>query len=174
MQYVVMVLKARVVDLYWSAAIDTNQQSRAQSMDNTHAAQTPKIVDTIHYVLYKWLFKELEMEISVFMTSFLYDKVTSENHWQIASWVTQKSLFTVTNVLFYFLHVIQCPEQTIPLKQWQIAHFAIVAKDGLFWFGTVMSQQLICDVTWAWGTGIVTSYSSIVLARANWCKGNLH
>ena len=33
---------------------------------------------------------------------------------------------------------------------------------------------LICDVTQTWGTGIVMSYSSIVLARANWCKGDLH
>ena len=35
--------------------------------------------------------------------------VTSENHWQIASRVTQKSLFTATNVLLYFLHAISCP-----------------------------------------------------------------
>ena len=34
--------------------------------------------------------------------------VTSENHWQIESRVTQKSLFTATNVLFYFLHAILC------------------------------------------------------------------
>ena len=40
---------------------------------------------------------------------FTSDEVTSENHWQIASRVTQKSLFTVTSVLFYFLHVILCP-----------------------------------------------------------------
>ena len=37
---------------------------------------------------------------------FTSDEVTSENHRQIASRVTQKSLFTVTNVLFYFLHAI--------------------------------------------------------------------
>ena len=40
---------------------------------------------------------------------FKSDEVTSENHWQIASRVTQKSLFTVTNVLFYSLHAILCP-----------------------------------------------------------------
>ena len=28
----------------------------------------------------------------------------------------KKSLFTITNVLFYFLHAILCPEHTIPLK----------------------------------------------------------
>ena len=36
------------------------------------------------------------------------------------------------NVLFYFLHVILCPEHTIPLKQLSIADFAIVPKNGLF------------------------------------------
>ena len=52
MQYVVMVLKARVVDLYWSAAIDTNQQSRPQSMDNAHAAHTTKEVNSFHNLIY--------------------------------------------------------------------------------------------------------------------------
>ena len=47
---------------------------------------------------------------------FASDEVTRENHWQIASLMTQKSLFTVTNVLFYFLHAILCPEHTILLK----------------------------------------------------------
>ena len=78
---------------------------------------------------------------------FTSDKVTSENHWQIASQVTPKSLFMVTNVLFYFLHAIWCPEHTIPLKQLSITDFAIVAKDSLFWFSIVMSPQFICDVT---------------------------
>ena len=36
-------------------------------------------------------------------------RFANENHWQIASRVTQKSLFTVTNVLFYFSHAILCP-----------------------------------------------------------------
>ena len=35
---------------------------------------------------------------------------------EVSSRVTKKSLFTVTNVLFYFLHAILCPEHTIPLK----------------------------------------------------------
>ena len=34
--------------------------------------------------------------------------VASENYWQITSRVTQKSFFTVTNVLSYFLHAILC------------------------------------------------------------------
>ena len=59
----------------------------------------------------------------------------------------QKSLFPVTDVLFYFLHAIWCPEQTIPQKQLSIVDFAIVAKDILFWFSIVTSPQLMCDVT---------------------------
>ena len=43
-------------------------------------------------------------------------EVTSENHWQITTRVTKKSLFTVTNVLFYFLHAILCLEYTILLQ----------------------------------------------------------
>ena len=47
---------------------------------------------------------------------FTSDEVTSENHWQITSWVTKKSLFTVTNVLVYFLHAILYLEHTVPLQ----------------------------------------------------------
>ena len=62
-----------------------------------------------------------------------------------------KSLFMVTNVLFYFLHAILYP--------WthKIADFAIVARDGLFWFNIVTSLVVLwrhtnagywqCDVT---------------------------
>ena len=102
------------------------------------------------------------------------DEVTSENHWQIVSRVTPKSLFAVTNVLFYFLHAIWCHKHTIPLKQLSSVDFAIVAKDTLFWFSIVTSPQLTYDVTRIQDTGIVTSYSAIVLARANWRKGDLH
>ena len=59
---------------------------------------------------------------------FTSDEVTSENYWQIESRVTQKSLFTVTKVLFYFLHTIYVPECTIPLKKLAIVDFAIVAS----------------------------------------------
>ena len=58
-----------------------------------------------------------------------------------------------------FLHVILCPEYTIPLKESPITHFAIVTKDGLFWLSIATSSQLICDVTRTRDTSIVTSYS---------------
>ena len=51
-------------------------------------------------------------------------------------------------------------------KQSSVAHFTIVANDGLLWLSIVSSPQLICDVTRKQGIGIVTSYSSIVIARA--------
>ena len=75
---------------------------------------------------------------------------------------------------FIFYTLFYVPERTIPQKQLSIADLAIVAKDGLLWFSIVTSLQLICDVTRRRVTGIVTSYSSIVLARANWRKGDLH
>ena len=43
---------------------------------------------------------------------FMSDEVTSEDHWQIALPLTKKLLFMVTNVLFYFVHAILCPEHT--------------------------------------------------------------
>ena len=105
---------------------------------------------------------------------FTNDEVMSENHWQVASRVTQKLLFTVTNILYYFLHAIWWVEHTIPLKQLSITDVAIVAKHIFLWLSIVTSPQLICDVTQMWGTGIVMSYSSIVLACTNWHKGDLH
>ena len=59
-------------------------------------------------------------------------------------------------------------------KQLSIADFATVAEDDLFWLSIVTSPQFICDVTQTLDTGIVTSYSSTVNARANWRKGDLH
>ena len=99
------------------------------------------------------------------------------HEWKLLAYRTTSdtnSLFTVKNILLYFLHAISGPEHTIALKQFSIADLAIVAKDGLFWLSIVTSPQLICDVTRTWGTDIVTSYSSIVLARVNWNKSYLH
>ena len=50
-----------------------------------------------------------------------------------------KIVIHVTNVLFYFLHAIWCPEHTIPLKQLSIVDYATVAKDSLFWVRIVTS-----------------------------------
>ena len=51
--------------------------------------------------------------------------------------------FTVTNVWFYFLHAILCPEHTIPLKtiidRW-FRHCCYT--DGLFWLSIMTSPQV--------------------------------
>ena len=49
---------------------------------------------------------------------FTRDFVTRENHWQIASLVTQKSLFTVTHALFFILlrrHIVSSRRYWIPV-----------------------------------------------------------
>ena len=76
--------------------------------------------------------------------------------------------YLISYTLFYILNT------PFRYKQSSIAHFAIVAKNDLFWLNIVTSSQLICDVTRTRGTGIVTLYSSIVLACAKWRKGDLH
>ena len=47
-------------------------------------------------------------------------------------------------------------------------------KERSNWLSIVKSPHLICDNTRTRGTSIVSSYSSIVLARANWSKCDLH
>ena len=61
-----------------------------------------------------------------------------------------------------------------PLKQSPIIHFPIFAKDGLFDLALWRHHSSTCNVTRTRGYGIATSHSSIVLARINWCKGDLH
>ena len=66
----------------------------------------------------------------------------------------KKSSFTVTNVLFYFLHANLCFEQTIPLKTGSGRLFHHCRQDRAFltWY---------CDVTTVWS---VTSHEGGVLA----------
>ena len=80
----------------------------------------------------------------------------------------KKMNYVTSNTPFYVLNT------QLRKNQLSIADFAIVTRDGIFWLSIVTSLQLICDVTRTWGTGIVASYSSIVLARANWGKGDPH
>ena len=77
-------------------------------------------------------------------------------------------------ILFLTRYFMSSTHKSPKKKLSSSADFAIVAKGGLFWLGIVTSPQLICDVTRRRHTGIVTSYSSIVIARANWRKGDLH
>ena len=73
---------------------------------------------------------------------------TSANHWQIPSWVTPKIVIHGNECIILFL--------TCYIMSWT-HNF------------TKNNYQ-----SWMWGTGIVTSYSLVVLACANWHKGSLH
>ena len=50
--------------------------------------------------------------------SFTYDFVTRENHWWIASLMTQKSLFMVTNALFFISNELDI---TFHVIAWQLS-----------------------------------------------------
>ena len=63
-------------------------------------------------------------------------------------------------ILYTVVYVLNTP---FHWKQLSIADFAIVAKDGHFWCSIVISPQLICDVTWTCGIGIVISYHILQL-----------
>ena len=78
--------------------------------------------------------------------------------------------------MYYFIAYMLFNVRDTQFRQTQssMADFAIVAKDGLFRPSIEPSSQLIYDVTWTWGTSIVTSFSSIVLVRVNRPKGDLH
>ena len=82
-----------------------------------------------------------------------------ENHWQIASRVGKKSLVTVTNVFFLFL--------THCLMSW--IHNSARTTIGCS-FRHYCEGRSFLDVTWPQCSGIVTSYSSIVVARANFAE----
>ena len=89
--------------------------------------------------------------------------VVSENHWKIASLVTKKSFFTVTNVLHNSIHAILCIEHTILLKLLSITDFTIVTKYSLFWLSLVTSPQLFCDIMWMWVRDIMPSYMHVII-----------
>ena len=85
---------------------------------------------------------------------FTSDEVTSENHWQIASRVTQKSFFTVLNVSFYFLHAILSPDEKISLKK---HHWSFISQ--------LSSRRVFSDLAlWCYHSWSVTSRKRGVLA----------
>ena len=66
----------------------------------------------------------------------------SENRWQIASRVTKIPLFTITNVLFYFLHAISYYKDTNLIKT-NIARSSRHCRQGLVYPNAV----LLCSAT---------------------------
>ena len=103
--------------------------SSALAMETLQSCTKPQIYKKImHELLWIMIFGHEWGDLPMIYRS---DEVTIENHWQITSRVTKKSLFTVTllyvlNRLFYVLNT------QFHQKQPSIAHFVIVAKDGLF------------------------------------------
>ena len=87
----------------------------------------------------------------------------------------KKSLLTVTNALFHFLHAILCPWMhnfagnnywlSIPPLSLRTEFSDLALWRHHIWYVTSRERGLL---------GIVTSYSSTVLTRANWLKGDLH
>ena len=86
----------------------------------------------------------------------------------ICQWFSLVTNYFMSYTLLYVMNTQFCEKHS------HVTHFAIVAKDGRFWLGIMTSPQLICDVTRTRDTSIVTLYLSIVLARANCHKGDLH
>ena len=96
-------------------------------------------------------------------------------YWQIASRVTQKSLFTVTNVLFYFLHAILCPWTHNSTKNnYQLLISPLSLRIA------ISDLALWCHYSWSVTSrergllALCGQILSIVLARANWRKCDLH
>ena len=98
----------------------------------------------------------------------------SENHWHCTSQVTKKSLFTVTNVLFLIV------------TRYFISWTHIRSNNNRSFTSPLSPRKVFSDLTlWRHQSWPVTSRenevlalwwscSSIVLARANWHKGDLH
>ena len=111
--------------------------------------------------------------------------VTSEAYYQWFSWVTKslanrlasdpKALIFGNEYDISFLTpYLMSWTHNCARKQLSIADFAIFAKDGRCRISILTLPQFTCDVTRTYGTGIVTSYSLIDVARAIWRKGGFH
>ena len=82
----------------------------------------------------------------------------------------KKMVFNLTHTSFHFLHTILCPDQAHkPTKTLLILPFSprMVFSD----LALCRQHSSIHDVIWMQGTG---AYWSIVLACANWNKGDHH
>ena len=92
----------------------------------------------------------------------------------MANYFTTDQKITVTNALFHFSHAILCPELTKSIKNSNPLLISPLLPRTAF-----SHLALWCHNSWSvtslkCSTGIVTSHPSILLARANWCNGDLH
>ena len=100
-------------------------------------------------------------------------------HWRIAPRIPTKSLFIVSYTLIYFFHVILCSRHTNPMKtlidgpfprfrQCHQGRPGIMTSplNNVGWSSLASHKRAVL--------GIVKSYSTSVLARANWCNIYIH
>ena len=106
----------------WYIFIDEKKQWKHR-LQNGGLLSLPQCVMTVGKIEFSWDIRNnawVTVNNDFFVTSEAirqwFSRVTNENHCRIASLVTKKSLFTVTNVLFYFLHAISCHQHTNPLR----------------------------------------------------------
>ena len=135
------------------------------------------------YLLWKWMLhrkeiknnrwvtvnKDIWSRLRWFTNHFTSDEATSENPWQIISRMTKKFVIHGNAYISLFL--------TRGFMSWTHNTAKTIVdrsfrhcRQGRTFLTEHSSPQLICDVTRTLGTGIVTWYSSIVLARANLWK----
>ena len=105
-----------------------------------------------------------ENDLSMIVTSDEV-KIIDKSHHELR----KKSSFSVTNDYFISWTLSFILNTQFRWKQSPTAHLTIVAKDSIsFW------RHHSWSVTSIEREVIVTSYSTIVFARANWRKGDLH
>ena len=104
---------------------------------------------------------------------FTSDEVTNENHWQITSRVTKKSLFTVTNVLFFIYHMAPVPPaESSYCSLCKYGHQKHIAFNSLFILTLLFSQSvngLLADGTKPLPEPIMT-YNQWVLVFFIWVQ----
>ena len=101
----------------------------------------------------------------------------NENRCRITSWATKKLVFMLTNTLYHFLHAILCPDWAHKPAETIIDCSLLPFSPRAVFLGYLTwrhHHSPICDITQTRGVVILTSYSLIVLACTNWCKGSLH
>ena len=105
---------------------------------------------------------------------FTSDEVTSGNHCRIASPVTKNVIHGNECIILFLTRYFMSWIHSSTKNNYQspISPFSLrtVCSDLALW----RHHRWICDVTRTWGTGILTWYSSIILARTSWHKGDLH
>ena len=76
-----------------------------------------------------------------FTMVFMKDAVTSQNHWRITSWLTNKSLFTTSHLLFYVLRTLNVCLHWSAFASMSTSTFLSPAAFHLSWPSTPTSLE---------------------------------